>query len=419
MEFSELLLMILSLGGNANPWVTSIVVLIIGIWRWGYPQAVSLWKRYFVYELELDSQRNLREFISEYAYENVDQSKLRGILVSLSESKVMGMNKLVPKFLPSLGTHTFRWNGYKFSLDIDDEESTSQRNVLGPESKKTNRDFVLSYTGKSSKPLKDFITALIDEKNKNMDGKISITTLDSYGDEWGVAYSVDKRDLDSVHLEPTIREAIVSDIAEWRSNRHWYTNMGIPYRRGYMFYGPPGCGKSSLAKALASHFEMKLYVLSLSSKKMDDSVLSSLMTTTQDDSIILLEDIDSVFVEREKGEDNLSSVTFSGLLNAVDGVSAREANILITTTNHIERLDPALLRPGRMDLRLKLDFAIHSQIVEMFLKFFPIEMDLANEFASRIPERKYSLATIQNHLIKYKDDPRRSIERLDELLAGE
>ena len=90
-------------------------------------------------------------------------------------------------------------------------------------------------------------------------------------------------------------------------------------------------------------------------------------------SIILLEDIDGLFVEREAVNPSQEGrrVTFSGLLNALDGVRSQEGRILFMTTNHREKLDPALLRPGRCDVQVELKNASFKQMKEMYERFHP------------------------------------------------
>lgn len=159
---------------------------------------------------------------------------------------------------------------------------------------------------------------------------------------------------------------------------------GIPYRRGYLLHGPPGCGKSSFIAALASHLNYSICALSMSERTMTDDRLDRLLNTapmqvcaylcmfveccdlhltTRLQSIVLLEDIDAAFVTREDpahlkaAYEGLSRVTFSGLLNAIDGVSSAEARLLVMTTNYPERLDPALIRPGSNFAKFCVNFS--------------------------------------------------------------
>jgi chaperone BCS1 len=123
--------------------------------------------------------------------------------------------------------------------------------------------------------------------------------------------------------------------------------MGIPYKRSFLLYGPPGTGKSSLAQALAGHFKLSISYLNLSDN-IDDFCLNLLLNLAPKKSIVLLEDIDCLF-EVRKNSERVNSITFSGFLNAIDGVRSQEGRIIIMTTNHKEKLDPALLRAGRTD----------------------------------------------------------------------
>lgn len=75
------------------------------------------------------------------------------------------------------------------------------------------------------------------------------------------------------------------------------------------------------------------------------------------------------------------------------------------TTNHREKLDPALMRPGRADYHVKLNNASHMQMKKLFLNFNPEEEKLAEEFARKLPEHKISMAKLQGHFLKYRDQP--------------
>eukprot|EP01100_Stratorugosa_tubuloviscum_P014119 TRINITY_DN737_c7_g1_i1.p1 TRINITY_DN737_c7_g1~~TRINITY_DN737_c7_g1_i1.p1 ORF type:complete len:217 (-),score=74.57 TRINITY_DN737_c7_g1_i1:69-719(-) len=205
---------------------------------------------------------------------------------------------------------------------------------------------------------------------------------------------------------------------------------GIPYRRGYLFHGPPGTGKTSFIQALASEFEYNICVLNLSERGLTDDRLNYLLTIAPRRSFILLEDIDAVMPTRPKpGQPipdsyQLMSVTFSGLLNALDGVASSEERILFMTTNHVERLDPALIRPGRVDLKVKIDLATPYQLSEMFVKFFPdIDDQFKNEVNENIFElckkKRISTAEMQGFLLYFKNEPKQALENLNSIFENE
>ncbi|CAM9089949.1 unnamed protein product, partial [Ectocarpus fasciculatus] len=215
------------------------------------------------------------------------------------------------------------------------------------------------------------------------------------------------RSKDSVILDVDDMEVLLSDARKFLDSRAWYTEKGIPYRRGYMLYGPPGCGKTSFAQVLAGELNLDICMLALTHVGLTDNDLCELLRDAPRNSVIVLEDIDAVFVERDatgsgggkKGRKGDSAVSFSGLLNAIDGVASQEGKIFFMTTNHIEKLDAALIRPGRCDVKFEVKHASKQQMERMFLRFYPGETALAEEFAKRLPANELSMAALQGHFL--------------------
>lgn len=147
---------------------------------------------------------------------------------------------------------------------------------------------------------------------------------------------------------------------------------GIPYRRGYLLHGAPGSGKSSFIMALAGYLDYNICLLNLSERGMTDDRLTHLLSNVPERSIILLEDIDAAFTGRQgSGEDGYqANVTFSGLLNALDGVASGESRIVFMTTNHVDKLDTALVRPGRADVIAELGDAEPEQVRRLVKRFY-------------------------------------------------
>jgi chaperone BCS1 len=239
--------------------------------------------------------------------------------------------------------------------------------------------------------------------------RLTLYTVDRWGDEWKMADSKPRRSLDSVVLDEGVARLLHDDIHEFFGRRQWYAQMGIPWRRGYLLYGPPGTGKTSAAYALAGELRLKLCALSLTNPKLSDNVLADLLQSTPPRSLILIEDIDAFFVAREK-QDSRIQFSFSGLLNALDGVGAQEGRIVVLTTNHRERLDAALIRPGRIDLEIELGRATVSQLRGLLQRFYPDDAERVARFAAQYPTRALSPAQIQQTLI--------AADSLDEAEAG-
>jgi mitochondrial chaperone BCS1 len=180
-----------------------------------------------------------------------------------------------------------------------------------------------------------------------------------------------------------------------------YESLGIPWRRGYLLFGPPGTGKTSLVTALASELRLNVCALSLASSHLTDERIHSLMSSVPPRSALLIEDVDAFFREREQASAGMK-LSFSGFLNALDGVATHEGSVLFMTTNRPERLDPAIVRAGRIDYRLELGLADRTQLVGMCLKFFPDRSE-AEQFADALPVGVFSPARIQEALLNEAD----------------
>lgn len=159
---------------------------------------------------------------------------------------------------------------------------------------------------------------------------------------------------------------------------------------------------------------MNLCYLNLSSGEIDDDHLNRLLSEAPERSIILLEDVDAMFKERSTMQ--TTKLSFSGFLNALDGVRSQEGQILFMTTNHKERLDPALLRPGRADVHVQLNHASEKQMKGLFCKFFPESEAMADDFARQLPVFKFSMAKLQGHMLKYRESATACVENAKELL---
>ncbi|XP_010243399.1 PREDICTED: AAA-ATPase At4g30250-like [Nelumbo nucifera] len=177
---------------------------------------------------------------------------------------------------------------------------------------------------------------------------------------------------DTLALELELKEQITEDLTAFANGREFYHRVGRSWKRGYLLYGPPGSGKSSLIAAMANFLCYDVYDLELT-KVSDNSELRALLIQTTNRSIIVIEDIDcsldlttdrllktkksspSIMENGDGGEEN-GRVTLSGLLNFTDGLwsCCGEERIIVFTTNHRDNVDPALVRCGRMDVHVRL-----------------------------------------------------------------
>ncbi|EDV07956.1 mitochondrial chaperone BCS1 [Saccharomyces cerevisiae RM11-1a] len=264
----------------------------------------------------------------------------------------------------------------------------------------------------------DILNEAKDIALKTTEGKTVIYT--SFGPEWRkFGQPKAKRMLPSVILDSGIKEGILDDVYDFMKNGKWYSDRGIPYRRGYLLYGPPGSGKTSFIQALAGELDYNICILNLSENNLTDDRLNHLMNNMPERSILLLEDIDAAFNKRSQTDEQgfHSSVTFSGLLNALDGVTSSEETITFMTTNHPEKLDAAIMRPGRIDYKVFVGNATPYQVEKMFMKFYPGETDICKKFVNSVKELDITVSTaqLQGLFVMNKDAPHDALKMVASL----
>lgn len=220
----------------------------------------------------------------------------------------------------------------------------------------------------------------------NIKTSIYIEFHDDYGN-WGNKKVIVPKTIKQIVLHKDIKNGLIDDIDKFLSLEDWYGERAIPYKRGYLFYGSPGNGKTSLAGALARHVGRTISVINLSELK--DSSLKVAFNNLPNKSIVLIEDIDSIFDGRKSNKEHL---TFSNFLQCLDGFSSQHDMIVIITTNHISKLDDAVLRDGRIDMRVNIENPTSSLVDEYVSLFYQKDLHAMN---GQYDER-FSMSTIQN-----------------------
>ena len=376
-------------------------------------------------------------------------------------------------FIPAaFQTSVFKYNGRLFAFSRQ-----PQKDAFG--SWATRREKLHFYTARWNKQeLRDLLADIqrtVTEKDN--DSLVIRRALKNGSDfRWTYAMSKQPRRLSTIALDHDLKDQIIRDIQDYLlpSSRDWHQLRDFPYRRGYLFHGPPGTGKSSFCLAIASLVQLDIYVINLAANGLDENSLALLFQSLPERCIVLFEDVDQAGIQKRKSENSfleisdetngkqkvvaeahdrkrpLNNITLAALLNIVDGVSAQEGRVLIMTTNHIDQLDPALIRPGRVDMKVFFGYAERLAIAELFLLMYSEPADghfMANQmpsgciyplsppaspdwtqkdiatlsrvFADTVPPKRHTAAEIQNFLLQYRNDPWLAVTDVSEWAYGD
>jgi len=392
------------------------VGLATGLLRTGIKQAGVFMRRQCFVTLEIPSKDKSYHWVLQWISARAAVNTRHLSVETSYQQFENGRTESRFDYVPSPGVHWIMYKNNLVRVQRDREKS-----AVDLQSGKPFETVTLTAVGRDRGFFTDLLQDARDMHTSRKEGKTVIFT--NWGTEWRPFGSPrNRRPFGSVILPEGKAQLLLNDVREFIQSSSWYLERGIPYRRGYLLYGPPGSGKSSFITALAGELQYNICLLSISEHGMTDDRLNHALSIVPEQSIILLEDIDRAFVtlpeEHPAGKGFSSRVTFSGLLNALDGVAATERRIIFMTTNHINKLDAALIRPGRVDLKVYLGDADRSQVLQMFARFYGDDHPLADKFADALDQKglSASMAMLQGHFMCYKMDPQTAIDHLDQLL---
>ncbi|KAH7094351.1 P-loop containing nucleoside triphosphate hydrolase protein [Paraphoma chrysanthemicola] len=377
--------------------------------------------------------------------------------------------------LPPLGTRIF-WVGFRPFLfartgghSIRGASSIMSGTSVNDKGQLQN-SITITTLGWSLQPLQKFTEVCREYKLKHFAGTTTVYFAGGHegsygrGDGW---QSVSKaiRKLDTIDMDDEVKSDLIRDAEYYYSerSRQYFADCGIPYRRGYLFHGPPGTGKSSFSAALAGHLKCDIYHINLASGDINDGGLHRLFLGLPRKCIVVIEDIDSTGIGREHKAskpkpkapttEDLSSnlatkslpmpqfahayssskgntVTLSGLLNAIDGNASQEGRLLIMTSNNPDALDGALIRPGRIDKKVYFGNMSKTAGKSIFMRLIGRALlahdsaftmakieKYADEFADKIPPNTFTPAEVQNFLQSCRGDPHKALQDIDAWLV--
>ncbi|RYC58601.1 hypothetical protein CHU98_g7607 [Xylaria longipes] len=384
------------------------------------------------------------------------------------------------KFTPAFKTTWFFYGWNLFAILRNDKQSRKDApsdiipsfGYFGPMHVPKTRDSVtITCLGWSIAPIRALLETC--REMAEAQKQTSVTILSSREGHWNVSAVKPARPLDTVYLDDDVKKNLISDLEKYLNprRRQFYSENGIPYRRGYLLHGPPGCGKSSLSLALAGFFGLDLYIVNFAS--IHEYELVSLFATLPARCFVLLEDIDAVGFRHKDDEDDdgddrrrllgraRQKCSFSGLLNVLDGIASQEGRVVIMTSNFPDKLDEALVRPGRIDVKVYMGHMTRQGAEQIFLRMMKTgrldmapdglsenddlehgkkkkrtviaedgqQVDehqtdeelqvLAQKFSKQVPEATFTPAQLQGYLLRHLHSATTAVDKIAEWVVAE
>ena len=273
----------------------------------------------------------------------------------------------------------------------------------------------------SATSCKDFHDFYVDadrygELNEKDETKLHVFVMNKYG-EWLRYNKIPSRTLDTVYFDSKLKAKLRKDIIDFIENEKEYDEFGIPYKKNYLLTGIPGSGKTSIVKALCREIGYSLCIFSIN-HDIDNSSALVAFRDIPAKSILLIEDIDCLFEKRTGTQDN-KFFTFSNLLNLLDGVCYKKGLVSFITTNHPENMDHALLRQGRTDMIIHMNYPKKCDIQQLFKDMMkksgktPAEIDTAfDAFYKAIQSKNITMAGLVGFLFRYRSNWEENITEL-------
>src|SRR6185312_3080450 len=337
---------------------------------------------------------------------------------------------------PGIGHHLLKFEEKPILITYSEVE-TEENSGPGSVRVSDRKYFRIMTFGRDRERIQRFME-ILEKLRKPDDSRQDIMNWRS--DYWRHLPSKRKRGMNTIYIDQKVHQEVIKRIDTFLKGEEYYMVRGIPYRLGISLEGPPGTGKTTYAICLAGLYIMLICIMNIAAMHGDNDLMTAFANAPRS-AIILVEDVHTssntanrkggttTVVSESKGEvsdgpantapaaatkeEEKKSMTLGGLLNAIDGVAASEGRILIMTTNYPERLDPALVRSGRIDKRVFIGNLPAEEVERMFTVFFPEHANRSKEVYRHALHIEKPCAWWQEQFLKNQD----SIDQIFACLA--
>jgi mitochondrial chaperone BCS1 len=365
------------------------------------------------------------------------------------EKKIQTLQQLedlsLNKYIPQYQEKTFFYKGYEVKY-TGSKETVSI--YTDKERKRENYTITLSTMISSDTKvdiLNDFCHHCMTEYIKSqLTQKWCQQVFVNKDGKWNSQPSNNKRKVDTVILKNGLKHEIMDDLQLFLQSEDWYNCRDIPYTRGYLFYGSPGTGKTSMIKGISTFCRRHIHYMMLNDIKDDHELIELMKQINYRETILVIEDIDCTIDAiknrksqpqtnenkehfdklidkidhleyqiggRQRSDPPKTNLTLSGLLNSIDGIFNNDGRILIMTTNHPEVLDEALIRPGRIDCKYLFENCDKKQISDLYNVFFNQKCN--EQVLASVENNEFSPAYIAGLFLRYRNKPEEALHHLN------